>query len=78
MLNAIREFVAARDEADQTVRALVAYAREIATSRRYRLAEIADAAGMSISGVRNLYGPEDIARARDMASTLQGGRSHEE
>ncbi|GAA1690133.1 hypothetical protein GCM10009765_44390 [Fodinicola feengrottensis] len=78
LLNAIREFVAARDEADATVRALVAYARELATTRRYRLVEIAEAAGMSVSGVRNLYGPADLERARHMMSVIgEGGPEHE-
>lgn len=73
LLNAIREFVAARNEADETVRALIAYAREMAKSRRYRLSEIAEAAGMSISGVRNLYGPADVARAREMLEAIHEG-----
>lgn len=78
LLSAIREFVAARDEADETVRALVAYAREMATSRRYRLAEIAEAAGMSISGVRSSYGPADVARAREILAEISEGGSNEQ
>ncbi len=78
LLDAIREFVAARNEADATVRALVAYARELATTRKYRLVEIAEAAGMSISGVRNAYGEVDLERARQMMAAIgEGEHEHE-
>lgn len=52
-----------RDQADQMIRLLVAYARELAAPRPYRLADLAQAAGMSISGIRTAYGPADIERA---------------
>ncbi len=40
------------DRVDRDIRILLAYARELATPRPYRLADLADAAGKSLSGVR--------------------------
>jgi hypothetical protein len=52
-----------KEQADQDIRMIVAYARELTTPRPYRLADLADAAGMSISWVRTAYKPGDIERA---------------
>ncbi len=52
-----------KQQADQMIRLLVAYGRELATPRPYRLADLAEAAGMSISGIRTAYQPSDVQRA---------------
>ncbi len=55
---------ARRDQADRDIRILLAYARELATPRPYRLADLAQATGMSISGVRTAYTRQDVDTAR--------------
>lgn len=45
---------------DAAMRRLLAYGREFARPRPYRLADLADAAGMSISGVRTAYDADEI------------------
>jgi hypothetical protein len=58
-----------RDQADRDRLLLLVYAREIAAPRSYRLADLAEAAGMSISGIRTAYTQDDI----DHAALLLGG-----
>ncbi len=48
-------------EIEATIRALLAYAREYAHPRPYTLVDLADAAGMSFSGVRTAYHDEEVA-----------------
>ena len=60
LLAAIRDARHRRDQADRELRLLVAYAREVVTPRPYRLADLAAAAGMSISGVRVAYTTADV------------------
>lgn len=63
--------------AEHRLHLLVAFAREFVTPRPYPLEQIAEAAGMSISGVRTCYDDDDVAlvaattghRRRDAAST---------
>ena len=64
VLAALRVARECRDQADRDIRILLAYARELATPRPYRLADLAEAAGKSISGVRTGYSPADIDTAR--------------
>ncbi len=64
VLAALRAARARRDHADRDIRILLAYARELATPRPYRLADLAQATGMSISGVRTAYTRPDIDTAR--------------
>jgi len=64
VLAALRAARARRDQADRDIRILLAYARELATPRPYRLADLAEATGKSISGVRTAYGPADVDIAR--------------
>ncbi|MFF1280166.1 hypothetical protein ACFVY4_05150 [Streptomyces sp. NPDC058299] len=55
-----------REQIDRQIRACLAYAREFTSPRPYTLASLAEAAGLSISGVRTAYTPEDcetVARA---------------
>jgi hypothetical protein len=51
-----------RHDLDAATRRLLAYGREFTRPRPYRLADLADAAGMSISGVRTAYDGEEVAQ----------------
>jgi hypothetical protein len=64
VLAALRAARARRDQATRDIRILLAYARELATPRPYRLADLAAATGKSISGVRTAYSPADVDTAR--------------
>jgi hypothetical protein len=65
-----------KEQAAADMRLLLAYAREITTPRPYRLADLAHAAGMSISGVRTAYTDADVQHAAGLTSTCQ--RQHAE
>jgi len=54
-----------RHEMDASMRRLLAYGREFTRPRPYTLVDLADAAGMSISGVRTAYDIEDITQVAD-------------
>lgn len=54
-----------RHDLDAAMRRLLAYGREFTSPRPYRLADLADAAGMSISGVRTAYDAEEITQVAD-------------
>src|SRR5438445_10732258 len=64
VLAALRAARARRDQADRDIRILLAYARELATPRPYRLADLAAATGRSISAGRTAYSPADVDSAR--------------
>jgi len=70
VLAALRDASARRDQADRDIRILLAYARELATPRPYKLADLAQATGRSISGVRTAYTPADIDTARQILQAL--------
>ena len=61
VLTDIAEAARIRREAEQRLRYLIAYAREFVQPRPYTLADLARAAGLSISGIRTTYGPTEIA-----------------
>jgi hypothetical protein len=46
--------------AETEIRLLIAYGREFARPRPYRLADLAQACGMSISGVRTAYTTDEV------------------
>lgn len=50
-----------KEEAEEEIRLLLAYGREFTRPRPYTLAELAAAAGMSISGVRTAYDHDQVA-----------------
>ena len=60
VLTAIADMHRRRTEAEQRLRLLIAYAREVIRPHGYRLANLAAAAGMSVSGVRIAYSQQDI------------------
>ena len=75
VLAALRAARARRDQADRDIRILLAYARELATPRSYRLADLADATGKSISGVRTAYTDHDVSTARRIMQDIS--RAHD-
>jgi AraC-like DNA-binding protein len=68
LLEAIRAVRQRKEKADRDMRLLLAYAREHVTPRPYRLADLAQAAGLSISGVRTAYSQADIDLAAQAVS----------
>lgn len=52
--------------AERDLRLLLAYAREFAEPRPYRLDDLARAAGMSISGIRTAYDDDEITHVAHM------------
>jgi hypothetical protein len=52
-------------EAEKRMRMLVAYGREFVEPRPYRLDDLAQATGMSISGTRTSYDADEVADVAD-------------
>ena len=66
-----------RHDLDAAMRRLLAYGREFARPRPYRLADLADASGMSISGVRTAYDDHEIQQvAQATGLTPSAGQKH--
>jgi hypothetical protein len=79
VLSAIRDARRRRDQADRDMRLLLAYAREVVTPRPYRLADLAEASGLSISGVRIAYTAADVALIHALlAADYSAGCGHGE
>ncbi|NLT55596.1 MAG: hypothetical protein GXX79_13755 [Actinomycetales bacterium] len=68
LLSDIAEARQAMLAAEHQIRRLLAYGREFARPRPYRLIDLAAAAGMSISGVRTAYDEDEIA---DVAEAIE-------
>lgn len=65
----LSEIATARQEmlaAEKRMRLLVAYGREFVTPRPYKLDDLAQATGMSISGVRTAYDDDEIAEVAQL------------
>lgn len=71
LLSAVRNARLRKEQADRDLRLLLAYAREIVTPRPYRLADLAEAAGISISGVRTAYNRADVEQAAQLVATAE-------
>ena len=69
LLAALADAAKRKEQANMQIRLLLAYAREHTQPRPYRLADLAHAAGMSVSGVRTAYTKADI----EHAARLTGG-----
>lgn len=69
LLIALAETRHRRDTADQYIRTLLAYARELSTARPYSLADLAEAAGIAASAVPTAYTTADVHRAAAMPVT---------
>ena len=63
LLAALAQARRRRNQADRDMRLLLAYIREIIAPRPYRLADLAQAAGMSISGIRAACTRGDVQHA---------------
>jgi hypothetical protein len=60
VLAALADAHARRTHADEEIRQLLAYARRFVYPHPYTFGELAQAAGMSVSGVRTAYGAQDV------------------
>jgi hypothetical protein len=60
VLAALADAHARRVRDDEEIRLLLAYARQFVYPHPYTFGELAQAAGMSISGVRTAYGSADV------------------
>jgi hypothetical protein len=65
LIAALRKQQRAKADADANIRVLLAYGREIVHPRPYRLIDLAEAAGMSISGTRTGYDHRDVDTAAE-------------
>ena len=72
LLAALADARRRKDQADRDIRLLLAYAREIAAPRPNRLADLAQATGMSISGIRVAYTASDVQHARQLITGNPG------
>ena len=75
LLTALKDAKRRKEQADHDIRVLLAYARELIAPRPYRLIDLADATGMSVSGVRTAYTGDDIKQAAHLL-TLDTGTSY--
>ena len=75
VLLALRNLAAQRAMTDELVRLVLAYARTAVRPRPYRLADLAEALGMSISGIRIAYGDADVRAVTDALDRTPGGPS---
>jgi hypothetical protein len=64
------------EQASYEIRLLVAYAREVVQPRPYRLADLAQAAGMSISGVRTAYSAADVETVTALLAAPRAESEH--
>ena len=78
VLAALRAARARRDQADRDIRILLAYARELTAPRPYRLADLAEATGKSISGTRTGYTTADVDAARRILHDISGAHHADE
>lgn len=62
LLHELRQARRRITQAQQDMRTLIALAREFTRPRPYTLTDLADAAGMSPSGIRTAYGPAEITQ----------------
>jgi hypothetical protein len=60
VLAALADAHARRMRAEEEIRLLLAYARRFVYPHPYTFGELAQAAGMSVSGVRTAYGAQDV------------------
>lgn len=60
LLFALRTARRAKEQAEEEIRLLIAYGREFVQPRPYTLADLAGAAGMSVSGARTAYSHTDV------------------
>ncbi|MET8538644.1 hypothetical protein ABZV67_45070 [Streptomyces sp. NPDC005065] len=61
LLSAIGMARVRKEQAEGEIRRLIAYGREFTRPRPYKLADLAAASGMSVSGIRTAYGHDEVA-----------------
>jgi hypothetical protein len=66
LLSMLERLRAQRLRLEQDMRLLIAYGRRFTHPRPYKLIDLANAAGMSISGVRTAYDAEEIDQAAEI------------
>jgi hypothetical protein len=72
LLAALADARQRKEQAARDTRLLLAFAREIITPRPYRLADLAKATGLSISGIRTAYAQADIQQAEQILGGIEG------
>jgi hypothetical protein len=72
LLSALADAVQRKQRAEHDMRLLLAYAREHTKPRPYRLADLAQAAGKSISGIRTAYSTADTKQAARLTGGSRG------
>jgi hypothetical protein len=72
LLAALADAARRKQRADHDMRLLLAYAREHTQPRPYRLADLAKAAGMSLSGIRTAYTQADTEEAARLTGGSRG------
>lgn len=70
LLATLEQLARQQQETDRRMRLLVAYARECTGPRPYRLADLAQASGWSISGIRSAYTPAHVAEVTRLLGAL--------
>jgi hypothetical protein len=73
LLAALADAAQRKRQADHEIRLLLAFAREISEPCPYRLADLANAAGMPISGIPAAYTQQDIIYADHLRMSDQDG-----
>ena len=73
LVSALASARRAKEDAERQIRHLVAYGREFVQPRPYTLGDLAEAAGMSVSGVRTGYDHHDV----DAVAEATGARARE-
>ena len=78
LLFALAEAYARRIQAEDEIRLLLAYARRFVYPHPYTLGELAEASGMSVSGVRTAFGPEDVQKVATVTGMTPVAQQGEE
>jgi len=72
LLAALADAAQRKQRAERDMRLLLAYAREHTQPRPYRLADLAQATGKSISGIRTAYSTADTEQAARLTGASRG------
>lgn len=78
VLAALADAHARRMKAEEEIRLLLAYARRFVYPHPYTFGELATAAGMSVSGVRTAYSPQDVEKVAAATGMLPVASDGEE
>lgn len=70
LLSALADLRRQRLRLEEELRLLIAYARRFTHPRPYRLIDLANATGMSISGVRTAYEADEVGQVAEILGRL--------